>query len=137
MSTARREPTTDFARREADLRERRRAEYDRFADERELWQAKNAAYYRAIERLARFVIPRGQSVLEIGCGTGDLLAALEPSLGVGVDLSPRLCDRARRKHPRLEIHEGDAESLDIAALEGRTFDYVVLSDVVGQLGDVW
>jgi SAM-dependent methyltransferase len=137
MSTARREPTTDFARREADLRERRRAEYDRFADEREVWQAKNAAYYRSIERLARFVIPRGQTVLEIGCGTGDLLAALEPSLGVGVDLSPRLCDRARRKHPRLEIHEGDAESLDIPALEGRTFDYVVLSDVVGQLGDVW
>ena len=39
------------------------------------------AYYRAIERLVRFVVPEGASVLEIGCGTGDLLAALKPASG--------------------------------------------------------
>ena len=126
-----------FLRREAEMLARRRAEYDRYADDRERWQAKNGAYYRAIERLARFIIPRGASVLEVGCGTGDLLAAVEPSVGVGVDLSPRLVERARRKHPHLELHEGDAETLEIPALEGRTFEYVILSDVVGQLGDVW
>jgi SAM-dependent methyltransferase len=127
----------DFLRREAEALARRRAEYDRYAGEREEWQSKNRAYYRAIERLARFVIPQGASVLEIGCGAGDLLAAVEPAVGVGVELSPRLCERARQKHPRLTILEGDAETLDLPELEGRTFEYVILSDVVGQLGDVW
>src|SRR5205823_6100706 len=98
---------------------------------------RNAAYYDAIERLARFVVPPGASVLEIGCGTGDLLAALRPSDGVGVDLSPRMVEIARRKHPHLRFEVADAESLDSPALDGRTFDYVVVCDVVGALSDVW
>jgi hypothetical protein len=56
---------------------------------------------------------------------------------VGVDLSPRLVARAKQKHPGLEFHVGDAETLEIEALRGRTFDYIVLSDLVGALSDVW
>jgi SAM-dependent methyltransferase len=128
---------SDFAAREAAIRQRRIAEYDRFAAERDRWRAKNAAYYRAIERLVRFVVPQNARVLEIGCGTGDLLAALKPAEGVGVDVSARLIDEARRKYSRLEFIVDDAETLDAAELDGRTFDYVVLSDVVGSLYDVW
>jgi SAM-dependent methyltransferase len=82
-------------------------------------------------------VPAGASVLEIGSGTGDLLAALAPAHGVGIDLAPRLVERARQRHPELEFHVGDAETLEVPALEGRTFDYIVLSDVVGALCDVW
>ena len=128
---------TEFASREAARRRERVAEYDRFAAERDQWRAKNAAYYHAIERLVRFVVPPGASVLEIGCGTGDLLAALKPEVGVGVDIAPRLIDEARSKHPLLEFVVADAETLDAPELNGRTFDYVVLSDVVGQVYDVW
>lgn len=127
----------DFVAREAAERQRRIAEYDRYAAERDRWRAKNGAYYRAIERLVRFVVPAGASVLEIGCGTGDLIAALKPKEGVGVDLSPRLIDEARRKHPLIDFVVADAETLEAPELEGRTFDYVVLSDVVGSLYDVW
>jgi ubiquinone/menaquinone biosynthesis C-methylase UbiE len=128
---------TDFAAREAAERQRRIAEYDRFAAERDAWRARNAAYYRAVERLVRFVVPPGASVLEIGCGTGDLIAALKPKTGVGVDISPRLVDEARRKHPLVDFVVADAETLEAPELSGRTFDYVVLSDVVGQIYDVW
>ncbi|MDB4970656.1 MAG: glycosyl transferase, partial [Myxococcales bacterium] len=128
---------TDFDAREAAERQRRVAEYDRFAAERDRWRAKNGAYYRAIERLVRFVVPAGARVLEIGCGTGDLLAALKPAEGVGVDISARLVDEARRKHPLLDFVVADAETLDAKELEGRTFDYVVISDVVGSIYDVW
>ncbi len=128
---------SDFEEREQAERRRRVAEYDRWAAERDQWRAKNAAYYRAIERLVRFVVPPNASVLEIGCGTGDLLAALKPRDGVGVDISPRLVDEARRKHPLIEFVVADAETLDAPELDGRTFDYVVLSDVVGSLYDVW
>ncbi|HXU71360.1 MAG TPA: glycosyltransferase [Polyangia bacterium] len=128
---------SDFGAREAAERQRRIAEYDRYAAERDRWRTKNGAYYRAIERLVRFVVPAGASVLEIGCGTGDLIAALKPKDGVGVDVSPRLVEEARRKHPLIDFVVADAERLDAPELVGRTFDYVVLSDVVGSLYDVW
>ena len=97
----------------------------------------HAAYHEAITRLCRFVIPEGQSVLEIGCATGDLLAAVKPSRGVGIDLSPTAVTRARARHPQLAFYVGDAETLDVKELAGQTFDYVILSDVVGFLHDVW
>src|SRR5262245_31997288 len=113
---------SEFRRREAAARQQRAAEYDRLADERDGWRRKNHAYYDAIERLVKFVVPAGSSVLEIGCGTGDLLAALSPQPGVGVDLSPRLVDKARAKHPGLTFAVADAETLEAPELDGRTFD---------------
>jgi SAM-dependent methyltransferase len=128
---------TRFEMLEAERRQARIAEYDRFAPERRRWRARNSAYYAAIERLVRFVVPEGASVLEIGCGTGDLVAATKPAQGLGVDLSPRMIEIARREHPQLDFLVADAETLDAPELRGRTFDYVILSDVVGALSDVW
>ncbi|MEK7861787.1 MAG: methyltransferase domain-containing protein, partial [Chloroflexota bacterium] len=106
---------------------------DRLADERDTYRRKNAYYYAEIDRLAKFFIPEGASVLEIGCSTGDLLAALKPSRGVGLDISPRTVEIARQKHPHLHFQVGTAEDLTL----DEKFDYVVMSDVVGHLDDVW
>jgi SAM-dependent methyltransferase len=124
---------TAFARGERERRERRTEELDRFADCRDEFRAKNRYYHAQIERLARFFIPEGASVLEVGCSTGDLLAALKPSRGVGVDLSPRHVEIAQGKYPELEFQVGDAEELDLH----EEFEFVVLSDVIGFLDDVW
>jgi SAM-dependent methyltransferase len=126
-----------FAERERERKRQRAEEYDHFAPQRDRWRQRSRGYYDAIERLARFVVPEGASVLEIGTGTGDLLAALRPADGVGIDLSPRMVEIARRKHPHLKLEVADAESLQSPALEGRTFDYIVMSDVVGALTDIW
>jgi SAM-dependent methyltransferase len=128
---------SDFQLREQQARDLRVARYDALAGERARWQRKNRAYYRNIERLVRFVVPEGASVLEVGCGLGDLLAACKPSAGLGVDLSPRLVDLARARHPELAFAVADAETLEAPELSGRTFDYVILSDVLGALADVW
>ena len=109
---------------------------DRIAGERDAWVSKNAAYYGDDWRYMRFLIPIGARVLDLGCGTGDLLAVLQPSLGVGVDLSPVMIDRAQSKHPDLTFHVGDAEDdAFLATIEG-PFDYIVLSDTIGHLGDI-
>jgi ubiquinone/menaquinone biosynthesis C-methylase UbiE len=79
------------------------------------------------------IIPPGASVLDVGCGTGDLLRALKPRRGVGIDLSPRMVEIARGKHPALEFVAGDVERFDFQ----EQFDYILLSDVVGHLDDVW
>ena len=49
----------------------------------------NAAYREDDRKFMRFLIPPGKRVLELGCGRGELLAALEPSYGVGVDFGAR------------------------------------------------
>jgi SAM-dependent methyltransferase len=110
-----------------------REHFDRLAPELDRWRRKSRSYHRDLERFCRSVVPPRASVLEIGCGAGDLLAALEPARGVGIDLSPRMIDRARAKYPHLTWRVGDAESLDL----GETFDYVIVSDLLGHLDDIW
>ena len=105
---------------------------DAQAPESDRWRRKNRYYYEEIERIVRFHVPQGSSVLEIGCGTGDLLAALAPSRGVGVDISPMVVEIARKKHPTLTFDVCDAEVLSVS----EPFDYVILSDVIGYLDDV-
>ena len=125
--------STRFQREEKARREAKVAELDAWADRRDAYRERNAAYYKEIERIASFFIPPGSRVLEIGCSTGDLLAALRPTRGVGIDVSPKLVELARKKHPELDFRVGDAEAVEL----DEKFDYVVMSDVVGHLDDVW
>ena len=80
-----------------------RAFYDALGPGRDRWIARSRYYYDGLERLLRFIVPPGRTLLDIGCGNGDLLAALAPELGIGVDVSQAMIDLARRKHPDLEL----------------------------------
>ena len=106
--------------------------FDAAAPQRDRWIERNRYYHDELERIFSFFIPRGRSVLEIGSGTGQLLDALHPSRGVGIDLSPGMVRQAAQKYPHLEFRVDDLERLDIQ----ETFDYVVISDLLGFLHDV-
>ncbi len=90
------------------------------------------AFHARLARVYELVVPPGASVLEIGCGDGDLLAALHPGYGVGVDFSEEAIRRARARHPSLHFVQSDAGRLGV----GGTFDVVILSDLVNDLWDV-
>jgi SAM-dependent methyltransferase len=106
--------------------------FDGFAPEEARWRRRNRTYHRLIEQIFRFHIPPGQRVLEIGCGGGDLLAALRPSTGVGVDVSPGMVELARNRHPELRFETAAGERLEL----GETFDYIVLSDLMPYVHDL-
>jgi SAM-dependent methyltransferase len=91
------------------------------------------AYYRRLAEIYRFLVPAGKRVLEVGCGNGDLLAALRPAEGLGVDFSPEMVRLASARHAGLRFAEADAH--DLRALEG-PFDVIVLSDLLNDLFDV-
>jgi SAM-dependent methyltransferase len=82
--------------------------------------------------VSSMVLP-GSTVLEIGCGTGDLIGHLRPKWGVGIDISEAMIRIARNKYPSIVFCPGDAEAVPISG----TFDYVILSDLIGQVFDVW
>lgn len=110
----------------------RRQYWDDFAVDIERWQPRRSYYQRRLADVYRLLIPPEMRVLEIGCGQGDLLAALNPSTGVGADFSPEMIRRARSRHPHLHFLEADAHDFDL----GMTFDYIVCSDLVNDVWDV-
>ena len=63
--------------------------YEANVDEIDRWRRINAAYHEDDNKFMQFLIPPGKRVLELGCGHGDLLAALKPSYGVASISVPR------------------------------------------------
>jgi SAM-dependent methyltransferase len=89
-------------------------------------------YRRRLAEVYRYLVAPGQRVLEFGCGQGDLLAALKPSVGVGIDFSSEMLDRARSLHPDLQFIKADVHE---SAIE-ETFDIIIISDLVNDLWNV-
>ena len=111
-------------------------EIEQGLDEAERWRKINAAYHEDDHKFMRFLIPPGKRVLEIGCGTGELLAALEPAYGVGIDFGAKTLARARARFPGLNFILGDAEDrATLQAIEG-PFDYIVIADTIGMWEDI-
>ncbi|MFO3798035.1 MAG: class I SAM-dependent methyltransferase, partial [Anaerolineales bacterium] len=86
----------------------RQAHWDRIARRKDRWQGAGRWYRQRIREVYRQLVDAGQRVLEIGCGTGDLLAALQPKHGVGVDFSAEMLQRARARYPWLDFVQADA-----------------------------
>src|ERR1700733_6159090 len=107
--------------------------FDHYSSSAEKWRKRNQGYHQNISSLCKFYVPASARVLEIGSGTGDLLAATSPSRGLGIDISPEMVRLAGSRYPDLEFRCMPAEFLD---LNGETFDYIVLSDLVGFLYDI-
>lgn len=108
---------------------------DRLAPVREWWIQRNAYFYQEDRRYMRFLVPEGLRILDVGCGTGDLLASLRPAYGVGIDFSSEMIRLAKERHPEYKFHVVDIEDDEaMASVEG-TFDVIVLSDVIGALDD--
>ena len=110
--------------------------YEARHDELAVARKKRSYYYDYLARVLRARIAPGQRVLQIGCGSGDLLAAVSPSFGMGIDLSGKAVAAARARHPGLHFLEGDAcERTTLAQARG-PFDVILLVNVLTFLGDV-
>ncbi len=112
-----------------------------FDDNHEALEARRRRYAYFHRRLAQAMatrVPPGQRVLEVGCGTGHLLAALQPAIGVGIDISQRAVAAARSQHAGRNLHflEGDGSDPGLLRQAGGPFDVIVLVNTVTLLTDV-
>jgi SAM-dependent methyltransferase len=128
---------SDFEQRELARRRERVAVYDAIAEGRAQWVEKNRYYAEEVQRLVGTLVPPRSRVLEIGCGLGDLLASLPAvSLRIGIDISGRMIELARRRHEGhvgLDLRVADVERDELP--EG-PFDVIIFSDAVGHLDDI-
>jgi SAM-dependent methyltransferase len=83
------------------------------------------------ETLSRF-IPPDASVLDVECGTGEILAALPNHARVGIASLPEVAQEARRRHPDLTIEEGELDSL----AAGRQFDAIICNRLCHSVADI-
>jgi SAM-dependent methyltransferase len=95
------------------------ADFARFYDE--IMGDRSAIIERTRGYIERYM-PQARSLLELGCGTGALLAGLAPGLSVtGVDLSPEMLAIAARTAPGARLVRADITGFSL----GASFDVVI------------
>ena len=109
---------------------------DMTAPKRATWRKRNRFYYEDEKRFLKFLTRENTRILEIGCGTGELLHSLAPDSGVGIDISEAMISIAKTNYPSLNLICGDAESLGDLGSNLGTFDFIVMADTIGYLEDV-
>lgn len=108
------------------------AHFDEIARDYDYWKQKNAYYYDTIKAFLARIIPPGSRVLEVGCGTGEILDTMRPSRGVGIDISAEMVKIAATKFPQHIFIHSSIEDLQL----DEQFDYIILVDVVDHVYDV-
>lgn len=106
--------------------------FNSITGQRGKWKKRNAYYNKSLEKYFSFIIPADSRVLEIGCGTGELLNSVAPSYGVGIDFAQDMIAVAKEKFPYLHFRVDDFEDLQF----DEKFDYVILSDLTMSMWDV-
>jgi demethylmenaquinone methyltransferase/2-methoxy-6-polyprenyl-1,4-benzoquinol methylase len=121
-----------------------RSMFDRIAP---VYDAMNRVMTAGLDRRWRratvaAVVRPGDRVLDAACGTGDLALAAKRAGGdvVGLDFSPAMLERARRKDAAIEWVQGDALALpfDDASFDAATVGFGVrnLDDLAAGLAEL-
>jgi ubiquinone/menaquinone biosynthesis C-methylase UbiE len=114
------------------IKENSKDYFNNIASARLKWKKKNIFYHHLLEKYYSFFIPKNSKVIELGCGTGELLNHVQPGYGVGIDFSENIIHIARSYFPNLNFVVDDAESLTL----NEKFDYIIISDLLTSLWDV-
>ena len=85
--------------------------YDGIAKNRKKWLKKGSVFHKEDSLNIKELILPNSSILELGCGTGNLLKSLKPSYGVGIDLSKEIIKEAKKNNRGLKFIQGDIAKL--------------------------
>jgi SAM-dependent methyltransferase len=112
--------------------------YEDHHDGLEASRRRHRYYYDTLTRILRMRVPPGLRVLDLGCGSGHLLSALQPAYGVGVDVAAAAIRTARETYgcDELRFLEGDAADAAVLSRAGGPFDVILLVNIVTHLTDV-
>ena len=78
-------------------------------------------------------INKSDKILEIGCGSGNLLKNINCDNISGLDISPLMIEECKKIMPKSKFVTGDAENLPF---KDNSFDKVIISEVLYYLPDL-
>jgi hypothetical protein len=96
------------------------------------WRKRNSYYYKWLDRIYKFVVRPNSRVLHIGCEGGDLLAAVKPSYGLGIDTNAEMIDLAKKRFSHLDFRVMDPHDLQLE----EKFDYILICNSLGRWSDI-
>ncbi len=111
--------------------------FEKIAPHYDQFKKRNYYYYRQLKELYLEEIKNAKTalVLEIGTGTGEILAVINPGFGLGIDPIYEMVKIATykfREKKNLSFIIAEAEALPLKF----HFDYIILPDVIEHLHNV-
>mgnify|MGYP000279977529 CR=1 FL=1 len=106
--------------------------FEKIALDRKKPRGLSAYYWNEITNYCDYFAQEGISVLEVGCGAGELLNGIRAKRKVGIDFSPTMIATAKERFPGVDFHVMEAENIEL----DETFDLIILSNLIGHLDDV-
>ncbi len=106
--------------------------FNSIANQRLLIRKKNRYYWDNITEYCNYFIHPESSVIEIGCGNGEMLNDMNGLRKLGLDFSQAMISNAQNIYPHLEFQLMDAENF---ILEEK-FDVIIISNLTGYLDDI-
>jgi ubiquinone/menaquinone biosynthesis C-methylase UbiE len=106
--------------------------FDKAASGRIRYRKRNGYYWESITKYVDYYLREDDRILEIGCGTGEMLARVRGEYKKGIDFSEKMIDEAKRQFPEIQFEVMDADDLQL----DEKYDVLILSNLVGVLPDI-
>ncbi|MCK5056110.1 MAG: glycosyltransferase [Candidatus Aminicenantes bacterium] len=107
--------------------------FESIAHDYDKWKKKNYYYHDSIKEFFKKNVKPEDKVIEFGCGTGDILNAVNAGYKLGLDIAGEMIKRAREKHPGITFRQHDCET---PFPEAENFDVAILADIIDHVTDI-
>lgn len=97
------------------------------------YRRKRQYYWNEITNYCDYFAHEELSVLEIGCGTGELIGQIRGNRKKGIDFSKTMIAGAKKAFPEVSFEVMDAMTLQ---LDDEPYDLIVISNLIGYVDDV-
>lgn len=83
--------------------------FDQIAENFHDYKKQNHYYHSYLKKWCLSQLPPERTVLDVGCGRGDVLHACNPSKGVGIDLSEKMIEHAQQEYSDFQFESVSIE----------------------------
>ncbi len=112
--------------------EKSKAYFEKLAPKRKKARGINAHYWNEITNYCEYFAHEDISILEIGCGAGELISSIRGKRKVGIDFSPSMIEIAKERFKNVDFKVMEAENIQL----DEKFDLIILSNLIGYVDDI-
>jgi SAM-dependent methyltransferase len=106
--------------------------FNNIAIDRIRYRKSKSYYWNSITKYFNYFCNDESTVLEIGCGTGELIHQIKGSRKTGIDFSEKMISEAIQQFPNEDFRLMEAENITL----NEKYDVIILSNLIGYLHDV-
>jgi len=106
--------------------------FNRIAANRKAVRNRHRYYWDEITEYCNYFSHDDLNVLEIGCGTGELIHEIKGKKKTGIDFSEAMISIARYQFPEIKFEVMSAEKIEL----NEKFDLIIISNLIGFLSDI-